>query len=227
MQIGDDRAAHRANASLGRARERPLLPPQPLHRRLPDLLEGHAARAARAESPHGPRSLAEAGGARSPGSQQFRGPYATAGPYDRDGERVEVRLEKVPGGVRLAEWARGALQRARARAARGRPARPGRAGARARAPARARPRQARDGGRRGALRRSRPGGARARAGRATSREELRVEAVGDGDVRVARWILRPGAEWELQDAPPMLPAARFAEALAAARRAARLARVMS
>jgi hypothetical protein len=38
-------------------------------------------------------------------------------------------------------------------------------------------------------------------------------------VRVARWILRPGAGWELQDAPPMLPAARFAEALSAARRA--------
>ena len=45
--------------------------------------------------------------------------------------------------------------------------------------------------------------------------ELRVEAVDDG-LRVARWILRPGAGWELQDAPPMLPAARFAEALAAA-----------
>jgi hypothetical protein len=49
-------------------------------------------------------------------------------------------------------------------------------------------------------------------------EELRVEALGDGAVRVARWILRPGAGWELQDAPPMLPAARFADALAAARR---------
>jgi hypothetical protein len=49
-------------------------------------------------------------------------------------------------------------------------------------------------------------------------EELRVEAVGDGAVRVARWILRPGAGWELQDAPPMLPAARFAEAVGAARR---------
>ena len=36
-------------------------------------------------------------------------------------------------------------------------------------------------------------------------------------MRVARWILRPGADWELQEAPPMLPAARFAEALAAAR----------
>ena len=38
-------------------------------------------------------------------------------------------------------------------------------------------------------------------------------------MRIARWIFRPGADWELQEAPPMLPAARFAEALAAARRA--------
>jgi hypothetical protein len=50
-------------------------------------------------------------------------------------------------------------------------------------------------------------------------EELRVESVADDGVRVARWVMRPGAGWELQDAPPMLPAARFAEALAAARRA--------
>ncbi|MEA2389037.1 MAG: hypothetical protein QOG41_1810, partial [Thermoleophilaceae bacterium] len=49
-------------------------------------------------------------------------------------------------------------------------------------------------------------------------EELRVEAVGDGSVRVARWVLRPGAGWELQDAPPMLPATRYAEALRGAAR---------
>ena len=50
-------------------------------------------------------------------------------------------------------------------------------------------------------------------------EELRVEALEDGNVRVARWVLRPRSEWELIDAPPMLPATRFAEALAAAARA--------
>ena len=39
----------------------------------------------------------------------------------------------------------------------------------------------------------------------------------DGDrVRIARWILRPNAGWELQEAPVMLPPARFVEALAAA-----------
>ena len=47
------------------------------------------------------------------------------------------------------------------------------------------------------------------------KEELRVEPMDDGRVRVARWVLRPGAGWQLQDAPPMLPATRYAEALAA------------
>ena len=37
-----------------------------------------------------------------------------------------------------------------------------------------------------------------------------------GRVRIGRWVLRPSAGWELQEAPLMLPAARFAEALAAA-----------
>jgi hypothetical protein len=46
------------------------------------------------------------------------------------------------------------------------------------------------------------------------REELRIEAGDDGMVRIARWLYRPNAGWELQDAPVMLPAARYAEALA-------------
>ena len=123
-----------------------------------------------------------------PAGKQFRGPYASAGPYERDDARVDVRLEKVPGGIRLAEWAAGAL----------RPQAPV-------LPATdllALVAQARE---RDLL---------------PQRELERLEAaVGDGDVRIARWILRPGAGWELQDAPPMLPAARFAEALAAAARA--------
>jgi hypothetical protein len=45
------------------------------------------------------------------------------------------------------------------------------------------------------------------------REELRVEPLDDGRLRLARWILRPNRGWELQEAPVMLPAARYAEAL--------------
>jgi hypothetical protein len=44
-------------------------------------------------------------------------------------------------------------------------------------------------------------------------EELRVERLEDGRVRIGRWILRPGAGWELQEAPVMLPVKRYAEAI--------------
>lgn len=175
------------------------------------VLEKHVPSESRPRKPRAPKAAKATG-------QQFRGPYATAGPYDRDGERVEVRLEKVPGGVRLAEWAAGALK--------------------ARAPVlpasdllglvvQARERELlpqRDLDRLGDAATAEQSGDAAGWGASAGRagdlpEELRIESVGDGEVRVARWILRPRAEWELQDAPPMLPVARFAEALAAARRA--------
>src|SRR5687768_331218 len=69
-----------------------------------------------------PRSSAgsSSGGSRSGGgsrrasagvAREYKGPYVTAGPYDSDEGLYEVRLEKVPGGLRLASWARGQLQR--------------------------------------------------------------------------------------------------------------------
>jgi hypothetical protein len=48
------------------------------------------------------------------------------------------------------------------------------------------------------------------------RDELRVEPLDGERVRIARWIARPGRGWELQQAPVMLPADRYAEALASA-----------
>ena len=48
------------------------------------------------------------------------------------------------------------------------------------------------------------------------RDELRVERIDERRIRVARWILRPNRGWELQEAPVMLPPARFTQALAAA-----------
>ena len=174
------------------------------------LLERHVPGATRPRKKPKPAAEKPTGG-------QFRGPYATAGPYDRDGERVEVRLEKVPGGVRLAEWSGGALRRQA-------PVLPavdlfgliGQARERELLP----PRDLEKLDAAAAAERSgEPGEWGASVGRTGDlQEELRVEAVADGTVRVARWILRPGAGWELQDAPPMLPAARFADALAAARR---------
>jgi hypothetical protein len=46
-------------------------------------------------------------------------------------------------------------------------------------------------------------------------EELRLERVGEGFVRIARWIFWPGTGvgWELQDAPVMLPEKRYEQVL--------------
>jgi hypothetical protein len=134
----------------------------------------------------------------------FSGPHADAGPYERDDVRYLVRLEKVPGGVRLAEWAGSQLRR--------------------RAPVLAAadlPGLVRDTA--GllaerdaatlieALEGEGDGVSPGRSGE--FKEELRAEDLGDGRIRVARWVLRPGSGWELQDAPVMVPAARLAEAL--------------
>jgi hypothetical protein len=127
-----------------------------------------------------------------------------------------VRLEKVPGGVRLARWAGGSLERgAPVLRAADVPALV--AAARERAVLAERDIDALE-----AALASEPGEPEAGAA-ATSpgrsgdmREELRLEAADDGLVRVARWLYRPNAGWELQDAPVMLPAKRYAEVLAKA-----------
>ena len=133
-----------------------------------------------------------------------RGPFASAGPYDG----AEIRLERVPGGLRMAVWRGGQIDRSApvlhaadapallveaqqkellsvGLAAGGGAAEPGAYGA--------------SPGTTGEL-----------------RDELRVERLDDGRVRVARWILRPNRGWELQEAPVMLPPKRFAQALGAA-----------
>jgi len=147
----------------------------------------------------------------------FSGPYV-AGPArpDEEGGLAVVRLERVPGGVRLGEWHGSAL-------AKRAPVLPqedladlvARAGDAL---------QARDATRLAeALASSSQGDVSGDAGVSRGRsgdfkEELRVERLDDGHLRVARWVLRPVVGWELQDAPPMLPAARYAEALADAAR---------
>jgi hypothetical protein len=147
---------------------------------------------------------------------QFSGPHVSAGPYEReDGGSYEVRLERVPGGVRLAQWSGGRLEKrapelpaadviglvAAVSEQEVLPARDADALVEA-----LRAKGAANGGE----------GIGASPGRAGDlREELRVEP-RDGDrVRVARWLLYPSRGWELQDAPPMLPAARYAEAFRA------------
>jgi hypothetical protein len=152
---------------------------------------------------------------RRPATAAFSGPHVSAGPYeDEQGIRYVVRLERVPGGVRLAEWAGSELRR-RAPVLRASDMATLAAGAHEVLPAADAQALA------GALgqERSTDGDAGVSRGRAGDfREELRVESIAHDRVRVGRWVQRPGAGWELRDAPPMLPAARYAEALGDAAR---------
>jgi hypothetical protein len=134
-----------------------------------------------------------------------RGPFVSAGPYDG----AEIRLERVPGGLRMASWRGGQIERtAPVLAAADAP------GLLAEAVTKEllAPAQLPDGGTRGEV-----GAFGASAGRSGElRDELRVERLDEGWIRVARWIMRPNRGWELQEAPVMLPPGRFAQALAAA-----------
>jgi hypothetical protein len=158
-------------------------------------------------------------------AREYTGPYVAAGPYERDGEPYEVRLEKVPGGIRLAAWTgRSLAPRAPVLRAVDLPLLVGAARERALLPGRDLEALER------AIAADPAEGEAAEHGASAGRsgdlrEELRVEADDEGRVRVARWLYRPGeAIWEMQDAPIMLPAKRFAEALRAAARGGVLAR---
>jgi hypothetical protein len=168
----------------------------------------------------GRKSVPAAGQAR-----EYTGPYVSAGPYDRDGERYDVRLEKVPGGIRLAAWKGRALDpRAPVLSAVDLPMMIGSARERSLLP----PRDLEALERAIAVEPAEGEAAEYGASPGTSgdlREELRVEADDEGRVRVARWLYRPGEQtWDMQDAPIMLPAKRFAEALRAAAKGGVLAR---
>jgi hypothetical protein len=142
-----------------------------------------------------------------------RGPFVSAGPYDG----AEVRLERVPGGLRMAAWRGGQIERAApVLDAADLPGLLGEAATKELLPL---------GGADPDARAAEPGAFGASAGRSGElRDELRVERVAGDRVRVARWIMRPNRGWELQEAPVMLPPPRFSEALAAAARKGVLAR---
>jgi len=142
------------------------------------------------------------------GPRESRGPFVSAGPYDG----AELRLERVPGGLRLASWRGGQIERtAPVLAAADVPSLLAEAVATGLLPngdAAALPQAE------GAF-----GVSPGRSGEL--RDELRVERLDADRIRVARWIMRPNRGWELQEAPVMLPAKRFLEALAASRGPAR------
>jgi hypothetical protein len=170
-----------------------------------------------------PRRRSSGGAAKSSRSASERGTAAFSGPHvagparrDDDGAIYLLRLERVPGGVRLGEWRGSALaKRAPVLPAEDLVDMVARCGDAL---------QPRDAARLEAALASPPdptAGGEAGVSRGRSgdfKEELRIERLDDGNVRVARWVLRPVVGWELQDAPPMLPAARYAEALADAAR---------
>jgi hypothetical protein len=142
-------------------------------------------------------------------AREFTGPYASAGPYEReDGSRYEVRLEKVPGGVRLAQWTGGSIEKA-APVLSAADLAPMLTTTRERSLLAERDQEA--------LERAVPEelvGVGVSPGRSGDmREELRAEAGDDGMLRIGRWLYRPNQGWELQEAPVMLPAKRLAEAL--------------
>jgi hypothetical protein len=134
-----------------------------------------------------------------------RGPFVAAGPYDG----AEVRLERVPGGLRMATWRGGQIERAApVLDAADAPGLLAEAATKELLPV---PPPGNGGGD------GEVGSFGASPGRSGElRDELRVERIDERRIRVARWILRPNRGWELQEAPVMLPPARFTQALAAA-----------
>jgi hypothetical protein len=165
------------------------------------------------ESPPRPaRAPRRSGGAkRAPApatSRLTRGPFVSAGPYEGGSE---VRLERVPGGLRLAVWQAGQIAR-RAPVLVARDVHPLLREAAAERLFEAPPLEGADGAAGSGDHGASPG----RSGEL--RDELRVERLDGDRIRIARWLLRPNAGWELQEAPVMLPPKRFAEALAAAAR---------
>ena len=189
----------------------------------PSAERSAGAPARRAEAPAPARRARR----RKPDAPRGAGSYrtATAGPYDRQGSTYEVRLERVPGGLRLAEWSGGRLERRAPVLAAGDVAELVEAAAAA---------GVIEGDEYDALAEalSTPVDERAEAAHARGaspgrsgemRDELRVERVDGDRLRVARWLHRPGTGWDLLDAPTMLPARRYAEALAEAARQGLLA----
>jgi hypothetical protein len=167
--------------------------------------------------PRAPRSGAGSARGRAgavTAAPEVKGPYGLAGPYEADDGTYEVRLERVPGGLRLGAWAAGSIQRRAPVLAAADLAGLLTSAAEREALSEEEARAMIDSAGEGASGGEGFGSSRGRTGEL--RDELRVEAIEGGRLRIARWIDRPGRGWELQEAPVMLPAARYAEALAGA-----------
>jgi hypothetical protein len=156
--------------------------------------------------PSKPSSSSRKSSPRRAAAATTRYPHVSVGPLEHEARIYEVRLEQVPGGLRLGQWRSGELER--------------------KAPVLpvSSLRELLDEGRgRGFVKFDLPEGGGAPgedSGVSSGRsgdlaEELRVDRMGEGFVRIARWIFWPGTGvgWELQDAPVMLPEKRYEAAL--------------
>jgi hypothetical protein len=156
----------------------------------------------------GPRGTAQAP------ARTYVGPHVATEPLEREARIYEVRLEKVLGGLRLAEWRAGSLEHHAPVL-----------------PASALRELVAEAAGRGLIGFSLPDADPARVPEPSAiaassgvagdmREELRVERAQEpGMVRVGRYIYWPGDDrWELQHSPLLLPERRFEEALTKAAR---------
>lgn len=135
-----------------------------------------------------------------------RYPHVAVGPVEHEARIYEVRLEQVPGGLRLGQWRSGELER-KAVVVSVSALRELIDEARGRGFVKFHlPEDMRDSG-------DDMGVSAGQAG--DMKDELRVERIGEGFARIARWIFWPGTGvgWELQDAPVMLPEKRYEQAL--------------
>jgi hypothetical protein len=156
--------------------------------------------------PSAPRSSGRKPSAKASAPTVTRYPHVSVGPVEHEARIYEVRLEQVPGGLRMGQWRSGELERKA-------PVVPVSSLRELLGEARGRgfvkfdlPEGTHDSG-------DDFGVSGGRAG--DMNEELRVERLGEGFVRIARWIYWPGTGvgWELQDAPVMLPEKRYEQAL--------------
>lgn len=156
-------------------------------------------------------------------SQPARYPFVSVGPYVTEDEPYEVRLERVPGGVRVGEWVAGTLRQRAPRLAADDLAALLRSAIEAQILDPADSRRLSDALQPSAEASHAPtedefGRSPGRAGE--MREELRIEPgeTSPDMVRIARWMYKPGTGWQLHDAPTLFAPRRYAEAIASALR---------
>jgi hypothetical protein len=147
-------------------------------------------------------------------------PYVACGPYAYESERqYEVRLERVPGGLRLGEWTEGSLEQRAPRLHTGDVASLIASASERSLLGESQARKLTAALNTQASSQSDGPGYGSSSGRAGElSDELRIEALdrSEGMVRVARWVLRPGQGWLFTDSPTLFAPERYAEALESA-----------